>query len=178
MKATKRRPGELPAELAERIGVQIPGQQPEPLIMLDWALRWADRGVHVFPCVRYLDSPLIPKWYAAATTCTTQIVEWWSALGEADIAGVPDRSGHFVIVASGDDGADSLAEIEDEYGPLPTEFRHLNRTEDSEHLWLKGSVVTSHHRLGRGLHVLGAGHYVYLPMSWAPDHHWNGGSHA
>jgi hypothetical protein len=168
---------DLPAALLERMGVQTEDEKPEPLIMLDWAMNWAKQSIHVFPCRRYLGSPLTPRWYAEATTSKAQIVEWWSTSPEADIAGVPDRSGHFVIVASGDEGADSLAEIEAEHGPLPTDFRYLNRTEDSEHLWLKGSAITSHNRLGRGLHVLGAGHFVYLPVSWAPDHHWKEETH-
>lgn len=162
----------LPPELAKRIGMQTAEKAPEPLLMLDWALRWATRDLHVFPCQRFLGIPLVAKWYAAATDDAARIVEWWSEWPEADIAGVPDKSGHFVIVASGEEGAESLADIEAEYGVLPTSFRYFNRSGDSEHLWLKGSAVTSHHRLGRGLRVLGGGHYVYLPASWAPDHLW------
>jgi hypothetical protein len=162
----------LPSELAERIGMQTAEKKPVPLMMLDWALQWANRGIHIFPCRRFLGIPLVSKWYAEATDDAEQIVEWWSEWSEADLAGVPDKSGHFVIAASGNDGAESLAEIEAEYGALPTAFRYFNRMGDSEHLWLKGSAVTSHHRLGRGLHVLGRGHYVYLPESWAPDHLW------
>jgi hypothetical protein len=169
---------DLPAALLERMGVQTEGENVEPLIMLDWALRWAKQSIHVFPCRRYLGIPLVQKWYAEATTRTAQIVDWWAASPEADIAGVPDQSGHFVIVSSGDEGADRLAEIEREHGPLPADFRYLNRTEDSEHLWLKGRAITSHNRLGSGLHVLGAGHFVYLPVSWAPDHHWKEETHA
>lgn len=164
--------------LAERIGMQTNERKPEPLIMLDHALRWARDGVNVFPCRRFLGSPLVTRWYAAATKDAGQIIEWWSDHVDADIAAVPDQSGHFVIVASGEEGADSLAAIEAEYGPLPAEFRYQNRLQDSEHLWLRGSAVTSHNRLGPGLHVLGRGHYVYLSPSWAPDHHWKEEIHA
>jgi hypothetical protein len=166
------RPTAMPPELAARIGMQTAKQNPEPLIALDWALRWANQGICVFPCRRFLGVPLVSKWYAEATDDTARIVEWWSEWPDADVAGVPDKSGHFAIIASGEDGAQSLAEIEAEYGELPTAFRYLNRLGDSEHLWLKGNAVTSHHRLGRGLHVLGSGHYVYLPESWAPDPLW------
>jgi hypothetical protein len=34
-------------------------------------------------------------------------------------------------------------------------------------LWLKGTAYTSHHVLGRGVHVLGRGHRVFLPPSVA-----------
>jgi hypothetical protein len=164
--------------LARRIGVTMaPGSEDlEPECMMDWALHWAAQGIPIFPCERFLGTPLVPSWHRAATTDTHKIVEWWSAGPNADVAGVPDRmdTPHFAIIAAGVSGANNLAEIEGEYGPLPTTFRYLNRAGDAEHLWLQGPALTSHHRLARGLHVLGAGHYVYLPASWAPDHSING----
>jgi hypothetical protein len=165
-------------ELARRIGLKVSGdERPKPETMLDWALRWAARGVHVFPCARCLGSPLVRDWYRQATAITSQLVEWWSEWRDADVAGVPSKSGHYLIIAAGATGADSLAEIEAEYGRLPAEFRYMTARGESEHLWMKCDPadypITSHHRLGRGLHVIGAGQYVYLPASWAPDHIWN-----
>ena len=50
---------------------------------------------------------------------------------------------------------------------LPAEFDYLDRW-GSRFLWLKGCAYTSHHRIGEGLHVLGAGHCVFLPPSYTP----------
>jgi hypothetical protein len=179
MTATATPPGllaEMPSlspDLAVRLGVIAPGiEEPEPTTPMDYALLSARRGWFIFPAERFLGLPLVPKWHSVATIVTSTIVEWWSQWPEADIAGVPDRSRHFVIVAVREQGGDiALMDLEDELGELPAEFRYVNRWGD-EHLWLRGSAMTSHHKIGRGLHVLGAGHYVYLPDSWAPCHVW------
>lgn len=157
-------------ELGQRLGIISArhGLDPEPETPMDHALQWARRGLCIFPCERFLGLPLVQKWHSAATCATSTIVEHWSTWQDADIAGVPDRSGHFVIVAVKEQYGDlSLMELEDELGELPVDFRYTNRWGD-EHLWLTGSAMTSHHKLGRGLHVLGAGTYCYLPDSWAP----------
>lgn len=136
--------------------------------MLDHALHWAGRGLYIFPCSRFLGRPLVNSFYKDATTDEKVIVDWWSLWPTADIGCVPSRSGHYVIACFEDEGgSDSLGELEDELGSLPREFV----TEDAWnnlYFWMRGSAYTSHHRLGRGVHVLGTGQKVFLPQSWAP----------
>src|SRR5436190_1170455 len=80
----------------------------------------------------------------------------------------PDRSGHFVLSAcKAEGGLDSLNALEDQHGDLPAEFSYENRWGDM-FFWFNGRVFTSHHKIGRGLHVLGAGMVVFLPDSWTP----------
>jgi hypothetical protein len=143
----------------------------EPVTMLDHALRWAERGLYVFPCERFLGRPIPSKWHSAATDDPFKIMEQWDANPTADIGAVPAKSDHFVIVVTGDEGRASLAALEVEHGPFRPEFSYANRWGD-RHLWFPGSAFTSHHRLGRGLHVLGRGQFVYLSPSLAPDPHW------
>jgi hypothetical protein len=164
---------ELSPALARLIGIIAPdcNEENEPETMLDCALQWARKGLCLFPCRRFLGTPLVAKWYSAATACPEAIVAWWTETPDADIAAVPDRSGHFAIVAAGNLGNASLIEFEARRGELPAEFRYETPYGDT-HVWLKGSAYTSHHKLGRGLHVLGAGHFLYLPPSLAPDHTW------
>ena len=162
---------DLTPELARRLGATAPDvERPEPEVMLDWALHWARQGMKIFPCARFLGTPLVEHWYRDATQEISFIVKWWSENPTADIAAVPDRSDCFVIIAAGEIGAESLAEIEAEHGELPTQYRYMTARDESEHLWIKGEAITSHNKIGRGLHVLGRGHYVYIPASWAPDH--------
>ena len=159
--------------LAERLGMTTFDLNSEPTTPLDWALEWASRGIHVFPCKRFLGPPLVDRWHRAASTDASTITEWWTNWPTADIAGVPDRSGHFVLLAIADQGGITpLLDLEDEYGGLSEDFRYENLWND-EHMWIKGSAVTSHGKLGRGLHVLGRGHFVYLPASWAPCRSYN-----
>ena len=160
-------------EFARLIGAKVEGDadRPQPETVLDKALQWQERGLLLFPAQCHLGTPLIKNWntvYSAASKDRSQIIAWWSEWPDADIGAVPDRSGHFVISAcKSEDGLSSLDDLEDEYGDLPAEFSYENRWGD-RFFWLQGQAFTSHHKIGRGLHVLGAGMLVYLPPSWTP----------
>ena len=142
-----------------------------PVSQIGWALHWQKKGLVLFPCSEFLGDPLISNWYApanrgGATNDEAGIIAWWAQWPGADIAAVPHKSGHFVIIAIKEEGGDeSLGERE----LPPPEFEHWAPWGE-HHLWFKapGTVQTSHHRLGQGLHVMGAGSYVYLPNSRAP----------
>lgn len=144
-----------------------------PETPLDWALLWAGKGVHVFPCEQHLGTPLMTDWYAAATTDAKKVIGWWSATPDADIGAAPGRSGHFILAVHLDEGgASSFAELEEINGPLEHDFSTENRVGD-RFLWLKGSAYTSHHKLGPGIHVLGEGMRVFMPNSHAPHLHYH-----
>jgi hypothetical protein len=167
--------GTLPDALLRRVGAAppLPGEEtPEPTTNLDWALRWQERGLYLFPCKPALGLPIPEKWWSKASKDRSIIVDWWNEHKDADIAVVPERSNHFVISAVGEAGQDSLAALEEEYGPFNPEFEYENRW-GSRHLWilnsLTGHALSSHDLLGKGIHVFGAGTYVYLPPSVAPD---------
>jgi Bifunctional DNA primase/polymerase, N-terminal len=93
----------LPIELARLIGA-AEDSEARPIGKLDWALRWAKQGLHVFPCEHFTGIPLVSNWYRAAATQKATIAEWWSENPTADPAAVPDKSGHYVILAIREDG--------------------------------------------------------------------------
>ena len=160
-------PGTLPDELARKIGVAppLPGEAgPEPQTMMDWAMHWAQQGLHVFPADSYVGNPLVEKWHRAATNDTSKIAEWWSEFPDADIAVVPDASKYFVIGVVGKIGLASLHRIERDYGKLEPAFVIKNRW-GNQYLWFTGSAFSSHDKLGQGVHVFGAGRYLFLPPS-------------
>ena len=136
------------------------------LTMLDHALQWAGKGLHVFPCEMFLGLPIMPNWSKAATTDTAAIAQWWAGDPTYDIAAVPQKSGHYCIIVTGDDGRDSLAQFEMEHGVLKPAFRYRTHW-NADHLWFTGDSHSG--RIDDGLYLVGAGQYVYLSPSAAPD---------
>jgi hypothetical protein len=136
------------------------------MTMLDHALQWAGKGLHIFPVEQFLGLPKIATWYKAATTDTAAIAQWWADDPTYDIAAVPAKSGHYCIVVEGDDGRESLAYFEEEHGPATPAFRYKTHWQ-GEHLWFKGDSHSA--RIDAGLHLIGRGQYVYLAPSAAPD---------
>ena len=134
--------------------------------MLDHALDYIGRGLHVFPCDQFLGLPQLDNWYAGACTKPEKVVQWWSADPSADVAAVPEKSGHYVIVVTGDTGRESLHRFEMEHGVLKPAFRYANLW-NCQHLWFLGNAYSA--RIDLGLHLIGAGRYVYLSPSAAPD---------
>jgi hypothetical protein len=59
--------------------------------MLDHALDYIGRGLHVFPCDQFLGLPQLDNWYAGACTKPEKVVQWWSADPSADVAAVPEK---------------------------------------------------------------------------------------
>jgi hypothetical protein len=120
----------------------------------------------VFPCARFLGLPQLNNWFGQCSDKREKIIQWWAEDPIADIAAVPEKSGHYVIVVSGEAGRESLARFEEEHGVLKPAFRQSNFF-DSEHLWFKGKSHTA--RIDEGLHLIGNGRFVYMAPSYAPD---------
>ena len=136
------------------------------MTMLDHALRWADKGLHIFPVEMFLGLPVVNNWSKAATTDTDAIAQWWATDPTYDIAAIPQKSGHYVIVVSGATGREALADVEEEHGALKPAFRYRTHW-NAEHLWFKGDSHSD--RIDDGLYLVGAGQYIYVAPSAAPD---------
>ncbi|MGH7047564.1 MAG: bifunctional DNA primase/polymerase [Stellaceae bacterium] len=135
-----------------------------PQSMIGWALHWQARGLTIFPCKPFIGLPLVRSWPKEAACNNWKIVEWWSEQPRADIAAIPDAAGCFVIVAVGDQGFDTLDQIEPHCGEPVLE---TESADGSLHRWFPGRAPTQ--RLHHGLYVFGVGSYLYMPASLAPD---------
>ena len=162
-------------ELVRRLGVFDDARDiaPPPVTMMDWARRWVTKHkLYVFPALRGLGRPHIETWstiYGKAKDDEQSIIAWWSQWPDADIGAIPSRSGHFVISAEVEKGGlDSLDDIEAEFGNIETVFPRYTDHWGNVFLWCKGRAVTSHHKVARGIHVIGPGLPVYLPNSGTP----------
>jgi hypothetical protein len=132
----------LPPDIIDAINTAKPETQ------LDWALHWAKKGLKIFPCVEFLG-------------------KWWSLNPHADIAAVPDLSGHFVILAVGERGLNNLARLEIEHGDFKPEIMTWTCWGDFA-LWFPGTAVASRNKLADRVHVVGPGGYVFMQNSAAP----------
>ena len=85
---------------------------------LDAALRYAAHGWPVFPCNG--KRPMVANGFHDATTDRETVEGWWRQWPDANVA-VPTGgpSGLLVVDVDGDEGYDSLRELEREHGELP-----------------------------------------------------------
>jgi hypothetical protein len=144
----------LPDALARRLGIKAPvyGEDaPQPSCMLDWAIRWAGKGLHLFPCESFTGRPLIERWHKLASVDVSQIADWWSQWPDA----------HTVIAIIGEPGKESFEALEGMYGMLAPVLSFMSR-QDNEFRFFVGQGFSSHEELGPGIHVFGAGRYLYL----------------
>jgi hypothetical protein len=132
-----------------------------------------DRGKH----------PRTPNGLLNATRDTAQIERWWRAQPNASVLiRTGAESGIFVVdVDPRHDGADTLHDLEREYGELP-ETPHSLTGGGGEHIVLKhpGSgtkIRTAAHVLGPGVDIRGDGGYAVFPPSIHPSgrhYEWEG----
>ena len=130
------------------------------------ALRYAERGVAVFPCVQRGKRPLTQHGFRDASADADFVRAWWTRWPEANI-GVPTGLRFDVLDIDPKHGGDAaLAALEAEQGPLP-ETAEVRTGGGGRHiLFLPDSRVRcSAGMLGNGLDVRGAGGYVVAPPS-------------
>lgn len=95
-----------------------PGKRPA---LLSAALKYAERGIPVFPLRPGGKKPLTPRGFKDATTDHDQIRRWWRRWPDANI-GIPtgERSGLLVLDHDAyKPGAISREDLERKYGPIP-----------------------------------------------------------
>jgi hypothetical protein len=147
-------------------------------MMLDAAIRIAAEGHRIFPCD---DSkrPRVP-WRDAATTSIATIDRWWREWPDA-LIGHPtgmrsSSSGSWcevvidVDVKRGAYGLETLAELEQDHGPLPETCTSRTRSGGQHRwFWTRAEIRNSAGKVGRreavGLDVRGEGGFVIVPPS-------------
>ena len=86
--------------------------------MISIALKYAKKGWRVLP-IRYKEKiPLIKNWVEEATTDEEKIKRWFSTPKNIGIA-TGKKSGFWVLDIDGEEGMESLRELEQEHGHLP-----------------------------------------------------------
>jgi hypothetical protein len=144
---------------------------------LDAAAGYAARGWRVIPIRPATKQPIPKQWQLAATTDAAAIERWWQEAPDAGIGiATGAASGIFVLdvdTASGKVGAESLATLEANHGPLPDTYEVVTGS-GGRHLYFKTptgiEIPTSAGRLGTDLDIRGEGGQVLAP----PTVHLNG----
>jgi hypothetical protein len=136
------------------------------------ALKLAERGMRVFPCIERAKEPAIHNNLKHATTDHNKISGWWSKRHFNISIATGDGSGIWVLDVDGDEGETELRKLETEHGPLPSTVEAI--TGKGRHLyfrWPTGWDIRNkqNNPVMPGIDVRGNGGYVLAPPSIHPS---------
>lgn len=136
------------------------------------AVRYAERGLFVFPCHPRSKTPALRHGLKDATDDPGMVAGWWEQWPEANIAILTGGdSGLVVLDVDGDEGARSLDRLERTHGPLP--YTTTARTPGGgSHIYFAHPMHTvrnSTSLVGPKLDIRGDGGYVIAPPSIGPS---------
>ncbi|WP_108473176.1 bifunctional DNA primase/polymerase [Rhodanobacter thiooxydans] len=132
---------------------------------LEYAAQLAAAGWRVHPLRPGSKLPMLPGWQNAATNDAATVAAWWT---ETPAAGIGIATGAPVIVldvdTNGKPGAESLAALIAEHGPLPQTLT-ARTASGGFHYYFSTSepIRNSADKVGKALDVRGAGGYVVAP---------------
>jgi hypothetical protein len=138
--------------------------------LLDTALSYAARGLHVFPCKPREKEPAVHKGLQAATTDQNIIRGWWRSIDHNIGLRTGECSGIFVVDIDGQDGEAALAKLETEHCPLPLTIESI--TGKGRHLffqWPGRKIPNSASKIASRIDVRGDGGYVLAAPSIHPS---------
>ena len=146
-------------------------------VFLNEALELASRGWRVFPLKPKSKVPIMEEWQNKATTNVEQIIQWWTKWPHANVGIATGADSNLVVldvdVKDGKCGDESLAELERQWGELPTTIEVLTRIPGGRHIYFSypnnAEVPSSVEKLAPGLDIRGKGGYVVAPPSFHPD---------
>jgi len=137
------------------------------------ALELARQGFAVFPLVARRKKPVTEHGFYDATTDAETVAGWWKSWPAANI-GI--RCGRLVVLdADGPQGAESLAALEAQHGPLPATRSVRTGREGGRHLYFHAPAGTTirtiptGRELGAKLECRATGAYVVAPPSVHPN---------
>jgi hypothetical protein len=136
--------------------------------MIDCALRLAEKGLAIFPCVPRSKKPATMHGCKDASTDASLIQSWWRRQPAFNI-GVATGSVSGIFVVDVDDGEAELRQLEAEYGELPSTVEAI--TARGRHLFFRypGFKVRNTVALAPGIDIRGDGGYVVAPPSLHPS---------
>jgi hypothetical protein len=136
------------------------------------ALRLAARGLPVFPCRQRSKIPATRNGLKDAKTDLKAIEACWRKRPELNVGVVTGAvSGFVVLDVDGDQGWDTLHDLEDRHELLP-DTRSLTTPSGGQHFWFKYPGVEIRNTAGfpgPGLDIRGDGGYVLVPPSVGPS---------
>lgn len=136
---------------------------------LQAAIRYAEAGIPIFPCLPDLKKPATAHGFKDATTDLAQIEAWW-AEADYNLAFSPAEVGWGIVDPDGPEGAAALDALELEHGKLPETFE-VATPRGGRHIYFDGVLPTTAWAPGRkrclGEHIdtRGDGSYALLPPS-------------
>ena len=136
------------------------------------ALKLAAKGLRVFPCVERSKEPLINDNLKRATTDPNIVAGWWSSRRLNIAIATGAKSGIWVLDIDGDEGEQTLRNLEAEYGILPITVEAI--TGSGRHLYWRWPIGTEIRNTQcrddtPGIDVRGEGGYVLVPPSVHPS---------
>lgn len=132
---------------------------------LEHAATLAALGWRVHPLRLGSKLPMLPGWQHAATNDAATVAAWWT---ETPAAGIGIATGAPVIVLDvdthGKPGAESLAALIAEHGPLPQTLTARTASGGLHYYFASSEPIrNSAGKVGKALDVRGAGGYVVAP---------------
>jgi hypothetical protein len=136
------------------------------------ALKLAAKGLRVFPCVERGKEPAVNDNLKRATTDQNVITGWWSSRSLNIAIATGASSGIWVLDVDGDEGEQTLRDLEAEHGSLPPTVEAI--TGAGRHLYFRWPTGTAIRNMQcrddlPGLDVRGDGGYVLAPPSVHPS---------
>lgn len=143
--------------------------------MKEWALKYAEIGLAVFPLKNNSKFPATSNGFKAATTDSKQIAAWWDKYPDRNI-GIATGSisdGVFVIDLDTHEedknGIETFREWQQEHGELPETCQVITGGGGIHLLYRDGSMVKCRKGLYPGIDIKGDGGYIVAPPSIHPD---------
>ena len=144
--------------------------------MKEWALKYADIGLAVFPLKPKDKRPATENGCKAATTDSRQIETWWSRWPNANIGiATGSVSGGLVVIDldvdkdKGINGYESLAIWQKENGELPETWTSITGRGGYHYIYIDGATNRNRAGLYDGIDIRGEGGYIVAPPSIHPN---------
>jgi AAA domain/Bifunctional DNA primase/polymerase, N-terminal len=137
------------------------------------ALKYAEDGLAVFPCLVNGKRPACARGFKDATTDLDEINAWWTKNPDYNIGAVPASVGCTVVdidVKDGKDGQTEFSVLLLMQGEAEEPTATVDTPSGGEHRWYRGEVdQEGAGKLGKGLDVRHDRGYVLMPPSTIGD---------
>lgn len=131
------------------------------------ALKCVADGYHVFPCQPGLKTPATATGFKEATQDVRQINAWWEANPDFNVAVATEASGLAVVDLDEWTGLEEWTELS--AGQECPATLVVGTPRGGSHLYFRGSLPATQHKLATKIDTRGIGSYVLVPPSITVD---------